>query len=64
MTRAAAIELGSIGVTVNAVAPGPVQAGYINEALAEKVLTTIPLRRLGCKALGSYIPAQHASNNA
>jgi len=47
MTRAAAIELGPMGITVNAVAPGPVQTGYIDEALAEKVLPSIPLRRLG-----------------
>jgi len=47
MTRAAAIELGPIGITVNAVAPGPVQTGYIDEELAEKVLPSIPLRRLG-----------------
>lgn len=47
MTRAAAIELGPMGITVNAIAPGPVQTGYIDQALAEKVLPSIPLRRLG-----------------
>jgi 3-oxoacyl-[acyl-carrier protein] reductase len=47
MTRAAAIELGPLGITVNAVAPGPVQTGYIDEALAAQVLPSIPLRRLG-----------------
>lgn len=47
MTRAAAIELGPMGITVNAVAPGPVQTGYIDDALAEKVMPSIPLRRLG-----------------
>lgn len=47
MTRAAAIELGPIGITVNAIAPGPVQTGYIDEALAAEVIPSIPLRRLG-----------------
>jgi 3-oxoacyl-[acyl-carrier protein] reductase len=47
MTRAAAIELGPHGITVNAIAPGPVQTGYIDEALAETILPSIPLRRLG-----------------
>lgn len=47
MTRAAAIELGPSGIAVNAVAPGPVQTGYIDESLAAKVLPSIPLARLG-----------------
>lgn len=47
MTRAAAIELGPSGITVNAVAPGPVQTGYIDDALEQQVLPSIPLRRLG-----------------
>jgi 3-oxoacyl-[acyl-carrier protein] reductase len=47
MTRAAAIELGPMGITVNAIAPGPVQTGYIDDALATQVLPAIPLRRLG-----------------
>lgn len=47
MTRAAAIELGPLGVTVNAIAPGPVQTGYIDDALAAEVIPSIPLRRLG-----------------
>lgn len=47
MTRAAAIELGPMGITVNAIAPGPVQTGYIGDALAAEVIPTIPLRRLG-----------------
>jgi 3-oxoacyl-[acyl-carrier protein] reductase len=50
MTRAAALELGPLGITVNAIAPGPVQTGYIDDALAAKVLPSIPLRRLGSPA--------------
>lgn len=47
MTRAAAIELGPLGIAVNAVAPGPVQTGYIGDELAHRILPSIPLRRLG-----------------
>ena len=47
MTRTAAMELGPHGITVNAIAPGPVQTGYIDAALEAQVIPTIPMRRLG-----------------
>lgn len=47
MTRAAAIELGPLGIAVNAIAPGPVQTGYIDDVLAAMMLPQIPLRRRG-----------------
>lgn len=47
MTRASALELGPHGITINAVAPGPVQTGWIDDNLASQVIPSIPLRRLG-----------------
>ncbi|MFH1523650.1 MAG: SDR family oxidoreductase [Chloroflexota bacterium] len=46
-TRSIAIEVGYLGITVNTVAPGPVQTGYINNEDEEKLLSAIPLRRIG-----------------
>lgn len=46
-TRAAARELGPRGVTVNCVAPGPVQTGWMTEGLVESVLPSLPLGRVG-----------------
>ncbi len=46
-SRAAAVELGPYGITVNVVAPGPVQTGYITPEMEEKLRSEIPLRRVG-----------------
>lgn len=46
-TRSAAVELGRFGVTANSILPGPVQTGWITPTLAEAILPTIPVGRLG-----------------
>ena len=46
-TRSITIEIGGLGITINAVAPVPTQTGYIDEELEQIVLPLIPLGRLG-----------------
>lgn len=46
-SRAAAIELGPLGITVNVVSPGPVQTGWIAPDLVEELARGIPLGRVG-----------------
>ena len=46
-SRSAAAEMGKYGVTVNVVAPGPIQTGYIPPALAANIAAGTPLGRVG-----------------
>ena len=46
-TRSLAIETGPLGITVNTVAPGPVQTGYITAESEAQLIPSIPLRRIG-----------------
>ena len=46
LTRSIAMEVGQYGITVNCVAPGPTQTGYIDKELAAAVLPQIPLGNL------------------
>ncbi len=46
-SRAAASELGPYGITVNMVSPGPIQTGYIAPEMEQRLVTEIPLGRVG-----------------
>lgn len=46
-TRSIAVELGPDNITVNCIAPGPIQTGWIDEDLEQQILPSIPLRSLG-----------------
>nr|WP_272955963.1 SDR family oxidoreductase [Actinopolymorpha rutila] len=47
LTRSAAQEMAPAGVTVNTIAPGPVQTGWIGPDLAETAAAMSPFGRLG-----------------
>lgn len=46
-SRSAAQEMGKYGITVNIVAPGPIQTGYIDPELEKQVVSGTPLGRVG-----------------
>ena len=46
LTRSIAIEVGKYGITVNCVAPGPTQTGWIDEDLERAVVPSIPMGKL------------------
>jgi 3-oxoacyl-[acyl-carrier protein] reductase len=46
-TRAIATAVGPLGITVNAIAPGPIQTGYISPESERELLPETPMTRLG-----------------
>ncbi|MFI7519832.1 SDR family NAD(P)-dependent oxidoreductase [Micromonospora globbae] len=47
ITRATALDLARRGIRVNAVAPGPVQTGWMSHDLAARVADLVPMGRVG-----------------
>ncbi len=46
-SRSAALEMAKYGITVNVVAPGPIQTGWLTPNQEKQIASTTPLGRVG-----------------
>lgn len=63
-SRSAAKELGRYGITVNIVAPGPIQTGWITPEFVEQIAKNTPLGRVGTPEDVADVVAFLASDEA
>jgi 3-oxoacyl-[acyl-carrier protein] reductase len=63
-SRSAALEVGKYGVTVNIVAPGPIQTGYLTPEQEASISAATPLRRCGMPEDVADVVVLLASNQA
>ncbi|MGA2363091.1 MAG: SDR family oxidoreductase [Candidatus Aminicenantales bacterium] len=63
-SRSAALEVGKYGITVNIVAPGPIQTGYLTPEQEASISAGTPLRRCGMPEDVAEVIVFLASNQA
>ena len=63
-SRSAALEVGKYGITVNIVAPGPIQTGWLTPEQEASISAGIPLRRCGMPEDIAEVIVLLASNQA
>lgn len=63
-SRSAALEVGKYGITVNIVAPGPIQTGWMTPALEASLSASAPMGRCGLPDDVAEVVVFLASNQA